>query len=688
MIRRADIIAGALIFAATLGVYARTFSFNFVAYDDNEYVYDNPNVSSGLSLRNLSWAFTTGHSANWHPVTWISHMLDVQIHGVGKPGSHHATNVLLHALNAVLLYALVRRFTRERWIAVLFAGLFAWHPLRVESVAWISERKDLLAGFFWLTATHAYVSYTAGRERRFYLATLGLLALGLMSKPMLVTFPFALLLLDLWPLRRIELSNLREPQNWKVIVEKLPMLALVIASSIVTYLVQSASGAVATGGTIPLPLRLQNAAVAVITYLGQLAWPVNLSFFYPHPALLNDGRIETWKWIACLLAILICSAVFAFLLRRRPVLFVGWFFFLGTLIPVIGIVQVGVQAHADRYTYIPMLGISIILVSGLGWLASRSDQLRPIVLSFAGIGLLGFALATRQQVGHWKDTRTLMTRALEIDPNNFVAHNAVATVLDEAGFPDQAQHHYTRAVEICRVFPHAEFNLANLLSRKGDTQEALRHFNRAVKLDPRYADAYNNYGTLLEKVGRSDDAIAVYRLGVKHCPNVAILHHNLAASIAAKGDLANAIQLWQKAALLDPSYSETRRLLGIAFSMSGNLRGAIAELRKAIDLAPNDPQPHNDLAWILATTSSPQFRDPDFAVKLAERACELTERKQPVFLDTLAAAYAAAGQFDLARETIALAIATADSSDSQALLQQLRSRQALYEANQPYSPTK
>jgi tetratricopeptide (TPR) repeat protein len=682
MSRSKDILIAFILFAGTIGLYSRSFTFEFLNYDDDEYVYDNPHIKSGLSLGNLSWAFTAVHSANWHPVTWISHMIDAQIWGVSRPGGHHATNVILHAVNAILLYLLARRFTDLWYLAAGFAALFAWHPLRVESVAWVAERKDVLAGLFWLAGTIAYIAYARKQTAGRYTLVLMFLALGLMSKPMLVTFPFALLLLDVWPLKRITFDRLIS--NRQPLVEKVPMVALVIASSIATFFAQRSSGAVAMTETIPMTLRLENGAVAVVTYLRQFVAPVNLSFFYPHPVFLNDGVIHAWKWVSCLAVIALLSSLAIALIRRWPAVFVGWFFFVGTLIPVIGIVQVGAQAHADRYTYIPMLGIALILICAAAALINRFEQLAPMVGAVLGIAILSCAIATRQQVGFWKDSRTLMSRALMLDDRNFIAHNNLGIVLDEAGFKDAAAEHFAKAVTLCPRFPHAEFNLANVLEFKGDTKEALRHYNRAVKLDPAYAGAYNNYGNLLTKLGRDDDAIMVYRQGVKQCPTDWRLKHHLATSLASKGDITTAVELWREAVKLNPDSAEMHRLLGMSFAMMGRLHDAVLHLHRAVSLQPDNTEALNALAWIWATAPTEQIRNPEMATKLATRACELTHSTNPTFLDTLAAGYAAEGKFDRAQRIIEQAIEIAQKDNEEKFLQQLRTRQSLYAANRPY----
>jgi len=687
MQRRNDLIIALVLFVGTICLYARAFTFGYINYDDDAYVYENAHVTSGLSLENLKWAFTTGRAANWHPVTWISHMIDAQVYGVQHPGGHHATNILLHAINAILVYGLFRRFTCHLWLAGLGAALFAWHPLRVESVVWIAERKDLLAGFFWLTATHAYLRYVNHRTAGRYVLVLLLLALGLMSKPMLVTFPFALLLLDLWPLRRISLDSLLPRETGRLLVEKMPMIGLVVASSVVTFFVQRAGQAVAMTTAIPIHLRLENAAVAVMAYLGQFVVPLNLSVFYPHPGFFPNGSIEVWKWTVAVAMILIISTAAILLIRRLPFLFVGWFFFLGTLIPVIGIVQVGAQAMADRYTYLPMLGITVIVICALAKLVNSSGQWKPVIAALVSIILFSSILLTRNQVDYWKDSRTLMSRAIQLDNRNYIAHNNLAIALEESNDKEAAEVHYRKALAFNERFPHAEFNLANILEAKGDIEEALKHFNRAVRLDPEYPGAYNNYGNLLTKLGRNKDAIRVYERGVKHCPDNALLKHNLATSLAARGDLGEAIKLWREALSLDANHAETHHLLGVSLAMSGNVREGLIHLRKAVELQPDNAEALNNLAWLLATTTSPAVRDPEQAVKLASRACELTKDGNATYLDTLSVSQAAAGRFDLAREAIANAIKVAQTAEaSETMLVNLRARQSLYEKNQPFRP--
>src|SRR6266513_4169950 len=402
--------------ALTWLVFGQTLRHDFINYDDPRYVYENTKITSGVSLSGIAWAFTHIHSMNWHPLTTISHMLDCQVYGL-KPGGHHFTNVLLHIVAAILLFLALQEMTGTFWNSAFVAAVFAIHPLRVESVAWIAERKDVLSGVFFMLTLLAYVYYVRLPRVARYLLVLFVFACGLMSKPMLVTLPFVLLLLDYWPLARIE------GQFWKRVLEKIPLIALSAASSVTTFLVQK--GAVGHTEELPIFERINNAVVSYVLYIWQMLWPVDLAVFYPHP----ENRLPSWEIVSCLV-LLACATVVAIALRkRRPYLITGWLWYLGMLVPVIGLVQVGWQGRADRYTYLPQIGLYIMVAWSAFDLTAPLRYQRAIVDGMAAVVLGALVWAASVQASYWRNSETLWTHALAVTPSNDVAENNLGIVL-------------------------------------------------------------------------------------------------------------------------------------------------------------------------------------------------------------------------------------------------------------------
>ena len=561
-------LMAALLALVTMALYWPATGHDFVNYDDDEYVLDNTHVTSGLTWEDARWAFRSGYAANWHPVTWLSHMLDCQMFGL-NPWGHHLTNVLLHALNAALVFALLRQMTGATWRSLLVAALFAVHPLRVESVAWVAERKDVLSACFGLLALVFYARYARQRSvvaspetkagvvpalgprpaRLDYGLALFFLALGLMSKPMLVTWPLVMLLLDYWPLERFKPGSV-----WRLVREKIPFFALAAATSVVTFVVQG--GAMTMGENFPLGVRSGNALISYCRYLGKLFWPRGLGVFYPHP--------EHWPPAKVLLAsgVILGISMLLFAQRRRsPFLLMGWLWFVGMLVPVIGLVQVGDQAMADRYTYLPSLGLLILAIWGAYELTQRW-RYAVVALSVAGWAAIVLCLVlTRQQLGHWKDSETLFRHALEVTENNHIAHN----------------------------------NLGNALEKKGQIDEAIRQFQEALRLKPDDALSHNNLGSALEKKGQTDEAISQYQEALRLKPDLALAHHNLGLALAEKGRNDEAISQYQEAIRLKPYYADPHYNLGIALGKKGRNDEAVSQYQEAIRLKPYYAAPHNNL---------------------------------------------------------------------------------------------
>jgi len=634
-----------LLALAIIVLYWPATHHDFINYDDDIYVTSNVHVQNGLTLESIQWAFLNPVSANWHPLTMLSHMLDCQIFGLHAWG-HHLINVLLHAANTALVFLLFRRMTGAVWRSLILAALFGLHPLRVESVAWVAERKDVLSGFFGFLSLLFYARYAQGVESGIqnpesriqkvevshisfsYWLSLLFLAFGLMSKAMLVTWPFVMMLLDYWPLKRI--SSFRFPISGlkPLLLEKIPFFALATAASVITFVVQKNGGAVKTVENFPPGERVGNALVSYCRYLGKTFWPTDLAVFYPHP--------RHWPVAEVLLAgVLLAGISVLFFMKRRqhPFLLVGWLWFIGTLVPVIGLVQVGEQAMADRYTYIPSLGLLIVSIWGVCEL-TRRWRYRVMALSATGVAaiLLCFAL-TREQLGYWQDSETLFREALAVTENNHLAHCALGTVLlnksqlDEAisrfheairlkpdyaeaynnlgialgrkGQMDEAVSQFQEAIRLRPDDPRAHYNLGNALFTKGQIDEAISQYEEAIRLKPDHVDAHNSLGIALGRKGQMDDAISQFREAIHLKPDDAEAHFNLGTGFLNKGRTDDAISQFREAISLKSDYADARNNLGTALLNKGQTDEAIGQYQEAIRLKPDFVEAHISLGTAL-----------------------------------------------------------------------------------------
>jgi Flp pilus assembly protein TadD len=529
--------------------FAGVLRLPFIQFDDAEYVTGNPFLRDGLTWSAAAWAATSAHAANWHPVTWISHLIDVSLFGMSPQGPH-AINLLLHCANVALLYVLLDRMTGAARPSMLATALFAVHPLRVESVAWISERKDVLSTFFWLATSLAYVGWVRDRKPARYVAVLLLFALGLASKQMLVTLPFTLLLLDAWPLGRIDVARPAWRTAWPLVREKLPMFGLAIVAAATTFIVQRQAGAARPMAEYSFLQRLENAGVAVLAYLVDTVWPTSLAVFYPHP----ETPLSVARLAGSLGLLGTITALAWWARRRQPSLIVGWLWFLGTLVPVIGLVQVGNQARADRYTYIPSIGLAIIVawaISGAR-LRTRRAQVAGAVAAAAVVGTL--AILTVRQVQFWRNDRTLFEHALQVTERNWLAETAIGMDLE----------------------------------RKGDLPGAMARYERALAIRPTAPQALNNLGNLLVGIGQRDRGIALLRESVRHWPGYSSALANLGSSLAESGRVEEGIDYLRKAASIAPADASIRYNLGLALLQAGRPGEALAEFEVVCRLAPGD----------------------------------------------------------------------------------------------------
>jgi protein O-mannosyl-transferase len=572
-------------------VFGQTLRHDFVNFDDGAYVYKNPEVFRGLTTEGSVWAFTHSHSSNWHPLTWISHMLDCQLYGL-NPSGHHLTNVLLHAANAVLLFLVLRQLTSSLWRSAFVAAVFAIHPLRVESVAWVAERKDLLSGLFFILTIWAYVRYARGPySPARYVLVLLFFAIGLMCKPMLVTLPAVLLLLDYWPLRRIDaksdlaIKSFRIPRE--VILEKLPLLGVAAASCVATVVAQQT--AMQPLANISLPLRAGNAVIACVVYIGQLFWPSELAAFYP----LTISDITIARVLLSLL-LLAAISITVFLFRRRRYLVTGWVWYLVMLAPVIGVLQVGSQAHADRYTYLPEIGLVLLFTWVVADLSARWPHRRLLVsvVSVAIVVVLAFSAHT--QASFWKDSETLWTQALSRTSDNLTAELNLGEAVYKLGRTPEAIAHFERALQIDPNQASTYSSMGAALLETGRTNESLATLQKAIELDPKSSDAHYNLGNTLLQLGRGTDAVAHYKRALELAPDDIETMNNLAWTLATSPDAlvrdgSKAVQVAERADTLtnkaSPIISAT---LAAAYAEAGRFSDAIRTAQRAIQLALNE----------------------------------------------------------------------------------------------------
>jgi protein O-mannosyl-transferase len=637
-----------LLLVVVLGVFLSCLRNGFISFDDGTYVTANSQVQSGLTWKTVAWAFRSSDASNWHPLTWLSHALDCQVFGL-KPWGHHLTNVALHALNTLLLFLILERMTSATWRSALVAVLFGLHPLHVESVAWVAERKDVLSAFFFLLTLAAYVRWVengreksgerreggqgsgeqgAGKEQKaesrkqkkeraaegdarafstlsylpssiFYLGSLLCFALGLMSKPMLVTLPFVLLLLDYWPLQRFPIEN-QKSKIKNLLSEKLPFFLLAAVSSAVTYLVQQRAGATAMLGPLPWTLRVENAIVACCRYLAKLFWPLDLSVFYPYRGHWPGSTV----WCASASLLGICLWVWRWR-KPAPFLLAGWLWFVGTLVPVLGLVQVGRQSLADRYTYIPSIGMFLFVVWGAHALLRRGRRQVPrsavVAQSAVAAMVLVFCSAlTVRQISYWRTSESLFQHALDLDPNNFMAHGQLAVAFEQQGRFGEARSQYEAVLRLQPEDVNARNLLGSLLLRMDRTEDAIRQFQEAVKSRPEFAEAHNNLAYVYRGQGRLAEAAREYQEAVRLNPADFRIRLNLAAVMLSQGQGDEAIRQLQEAVRLNPDDATTRIDFGSLLFNAGHIDEAFAQFAEAVRCEPASAEAHFGLGSALA----------------------------------------------------------------------------------------
>jgi tetratricopeptide (TPR) repeat protein len=560
----------------------------FLIYDDTQYVSANHYVQSGLSVETIRWAFLNTDTANWHPLTWISHMIDMELYGL-KAGAHHWMNLIFHLVNSLLLFYLLHSMTGRLWLSGIVGMLFGLHPLHVESVAWISERKDLLYALFWLAALKCYRNYSISLGTKDYGLAFVFFFLSLMAKPMAVTFPLVLCLIDFWPLQRHRNGSDSKPAILpsqpvtlsRLALEKIPFLLGSLLIGIATIMAQKGGGAIGSLHDYTIGVRLANALVSYGAYIQNTVWPFQLAPFYPHP-----GSYPLWKPVVVLLLLALTSVLAIRYRKQQPWFITGWIWYIVTLLPVIGIIQVGQQARADRYMYLPIVGLLIIIIWGLDAMRSRIHIRRTVFAAISLVSIVILGLASIVQISHWKDSVTLFEHVIHVTRENQYSQNALGNALMARGDIEQAIHHYQRAIEIESVYAKPHYNLAYAFYRQKNVTKATNHLNRALQIDPEYAEALDLMGFFLAQDGKSDDAIYHHKKAISYNPRLASAYRNLGDALVRQQQYQSAIGYYREAIQLKPLSADTYNQMGIALIALGRREEAIRCIQKAIALNP------------------------------------------------------------------------------------------------------
>ena len=618
---RPELLVSLLLITLTVAVYWQVRNHTFVNLDDGWYVTDNYHVRTGLSLESVKWALTETEAANWHPLTRLSHMLDVQLFGMNA-GAHHLTSLFFHLANTVLLFFVFKRMTGCVWKSGLVAALFALHPLHVESVAWVSERKDVLSTFFWLLTMGAYLMYVERPRKIKLLVPLLFFALGLMSKPMLVTLPFVLLLMDYWPFGRLGAQMVpcditdgqkrydsRHPASFiarsliggqralilPLVLEKIPFFALSAAACWITIQAQQGKGAVSSLERFPIIVRVANALVSYVKYITKTIWPDNLAVYYPHPGMAS------WGWILGASLVLVAISILAIrTIRQWPWFFVGWLWYLGTSVPVIGLVQVGAQGMADRYTYVPLIGLFIIMTWGIAELiAGWRNKKKLFALAGSAFLLVLLMVSSWFQVRHWRNSMTLFEHALQVTKNNYFAHDGLGLYLASSGKYDEAILQYLAALRIRPDFAEAHNHLGNVYKIRGISSEAIDHYKAALRIKPEFAEAYYNLAHTLAEQGKIADAVKHYSAALKLRPEYPEVHYHLGSAFMSQGKIDEAIAHYVKALNNRPKDAEIYNQLGFALVKKRRFNEAMIQFSKAVQIEPHFAEAHYNLGHAL-----------------------------------------------------------------------------------------
>ena len=667
----------------------------FIDLDDKDYVVENPHIQQGLTPSSAAWAFQAVVCANWHPLTCLSHMLDCQLFGLNA-GAHHLVNLLFHVANTLLLFHVLRRMTRELWPSAMVAALFALHPLHVESVAWVSERKDVLSGFFFLLTLWAWVRYVeesgvqSPKSKVFFGLSLLMFALGLMSKPMLVSLPLILLLLDCWPLGRWRPMAPNEKNRQlmlppatgnleHLIIEKLPFLGLSLASCIVTIWAQGQAGTIIPFDHLPWDWRIENSLVSYTAYLGKMFWPANLSLFYPYT------QIHPWEAVFSGLLLIFLSVYFIRRVRFQPYLLAGWLWFLVMLVPVIGLVQAGGQSMADRYMYLPSIGLFMMVAWGMADLAAISRFWRIVTTLGAAVLPLACLLVTRHQLSYWRNNVALFSHVLEVTGESALGNFYLGDALWKAGDADGAIKNFQTSIQKAPDFKGAHHDLGFVLFHQEKFEAAETQFREVLRIYPNDVNAHMSLGYSLANQGKFAGSEAEFSAALQLNPDNMTIREALTL-VANKAETYKVLTPLYEALKIQPT-PEIHVQIAVIQTMQGEFQEAVGHYTEALRLRPDSPEVLNNLAWLLATCPEAHIRDGTQAVKFAERACGLTHYQKNIYFGTLAAAYAEAGRFDDAILAAEKACALASESGEQDLLKKNQELLVLYRAHQPYHET-
>lgn len=598
---RPHILISLVLVLILLALYGQVGGHEFISFDDDVYVTQNPDVQEGLTLKGIQWSLATTYAKNWHPLAWVSHMVDVQLYGM-TAGRHHLTNVLFHIMNTLLLFLVFRRMTGDLWRSSFVAALFALHPLNVESVAWVSERKNVLSTFFWILTMWGYLWYTERPTVGRYFLPLFLFVLGLAAKPMLVSLPFVLLLLDYWPLRRCGFvrsvshgSGRAQLSAGFLIWEKLPFFVVSTASGILTLLIQHSAGAVGSFHAYPVHVRVANAVVSYTAYIGKMFYPHNLSVFYPH-----QGIPPWWQLLASLAVLGLGSLVALKIAASRPWFMVGWLWYLGTLLPVIGLIQVGGQAMADRYTYVPLIGLFIMIAWGVPELVSGWRHRKAGIAAISAAFLAILTITTWAQIRFWTDSISLFAHALSVTEDNYVAHNNLGNALKAADRPSEAVEHYLKALEIKPGYALAHNNLGLVLANQGRIAEAINHYSAALQSDCELDMAHNNMGVALARQGRTAEALKHYAEALRINPLYWEAHVNMGAALEEQKKPDQAMSHYLEALRINPKDGASHNNIGVILARRGDLGLALGYFGRALRLNPDCQAARDNLKKALA----------------------------------------------------------------------------------------
>ncbi len=670
------------------GAYWRAGTCEFVNLDDNVYVYENPVVTQGLTWDGVKWAFgadllfRTKYSDYWMPLTILSRMLDVEMFGL-NPTGHHLVNVMLHAAGAVLTFVVLARLSGALWPSAFAAALFAVHPLHVESVAWVTERKDVLSTVFWWLTIWAYAEYRGKPTGGRYALILLPFTVGLLTKPMLITLPCVLLLLDVWPLRRIGLAEAFSGQAnaalRRVVLEKVPLLLLSAGSLCVTFYGQRTGGAMNTLASLSVYRRLANVLNSYVLYIAKAVWPQKLAVMYPWPA-----HIPAWQPLGAAVILIGLSVAVARQWRTRPYLLTGWLWFIGTLVPVIGIVHVGPQTMADRFVYVPIVGLYMAVSWTVADMASERHWRPERLWAGAAVLLAALAVRTHQQLGHWQDSVALFSHALDVTEANPIAHNNLGEALVRRGAHRQAAEHFHSALTIRPDYRDAHANMGAVLLNLHNPAAACTFLQRAVQLAPELPQAQANLGHALRQTGNGEQALVHYQRALELDPGLADVHNNVGTIHAGAKAWDSAIRHFSQATALSPGFAIAHVNLARALQATGQGKAAVARFETAIQLEPNWILPVRELCWLLAAHPEPAVRDSNMALQLAERLLGSPAKTEPAVLDTVAAAFANAEDFERAIRTAQTALEQARTRNDTTLAEQITTRLTGYRSGQPH----